>query len=682
MLEATNYPVREIPIVASDRMSKHITSPRKSFRTLMPRVGLRVQIASLGLLSVVAIGAICLAGLHFDARAQAESDHALKLRHEVAALATGYLEAGQVANAFMRTREEGNVARHEQIVETLLAGLASIETVMKQSVDGDDAKSDSALRSGLSIYRTRFNNIVSMQRQLGLKESEGLQGRLRNAVHEAETKLAAHDVPRLTQLMLMMRRHEKDFMLRGGDKYGEDFDKRQEQFAKALPESALPKAVQDEIETAMKAYSQSFAGYQVTQSLLNDEIADFATVFQRNRPGLDALIKTADERYATAGARAAEVRQMMTWAIAGATLLIGLLAAIFGQRIANAVAGMTRAMQELAKGDFTVVLPGLNRGDEIGAMARAVENFKLVAREKAEEETRTKMREVADAAENRRADMEQVADQFEREVGRIIELVATASHELEAEAGSMSQTASTAQDLSVKVAQASEETSSSVQSVASASEQMAASVVEIGRQVQASSQIAGEAVEQARMMDDRVALLAAAATKIGNVVQFISSIASQTNLLALNATIEAARAGDAGRGFAVVASEVKALAAQTSKATDEISKQIFDIQSATQDSVGAIAAIGGTINRMSEIASSIASAVEEQSASTQEISRNVQHAAQAVIEVSANIAQVERSASDTGAASGHVLSAAQSLSGDSGRLKVEVGAFLQRVRAA
>jgi methyl-accepting chemotaxis protein len=440
--------------------------------------------------------------------------------------------------------------------------------------------------------------------------------------------------------------------------------------------------VQADIETAMKAYSQSFAGYQVTQSLLNDEIADFATVFQRNRPGLDELIKTADARYDAAEARAAEVRQVMTWAIAGATVLIGLFAVLVGQRIASAVAGMTRAMQELAKGDFSVVLPGLDRGDEIGAMAQAVENFKRLSLEKAEAETRAKMREVAEAAETRRADMEQVADQFEREVGRIIELVAAASHELEAEAGSMSQTASNAQDLSVKVAQASEETSSSVQSVASASEQMAASVGEIGRQVQQSSQIAGEAVEQARMMDDRVALLAAAATKIGNVVQFISGIASQTNLLALNATIEAARAGDAGRGFAVVASEVKALAAQTSKATDEISKQIFDIQSATQDSVGAIAAIGGTINRMSEIASSIASAVEEQSASTQEISRNVQHAAQAVIEVSANIAQVERSASDTGAASGHVLAAAQSLSGDSGRLKSEVGAFLQRVRAA
>ncbi len=674
--------MREISIDAPDRMPNISQPVRKSSRKFALHVGLRVQIALLGLLSVVAIGAICLAGLYFDAQAQEQSDRALKLRHEVASLATGYLEAGQVANAFMRTREDKNVARHEEIVNTLLTGLANIENVMKQSANAEDAKSDSALRAGLSIYRTRFNNIVSMQRQLGLKESEGLQGRLRNAVQAAETKLAAHDVPRLTTLMLMMRRHEKDFMLRGGDKYGEDFDKRQEQFAKALPESGLPDAEQSEIETAMKAYSQSFAGYQVTQSLLNDEIADFATVFQRNRPGLDELIKTADERYNAAEVRAAEVRQMMTWAIAGATVLIGLLAAIFGQRIANAVAGMTRAMQELAKGDFTVVLPGLNRGDEIGAMARAVENFKLVARERAEEETRTKMREVAEAAETRRADMEQVADQFEREVGRIIELVAAASQELEAEAGSMSQTASNAQDLSLKVAQASEETSSSVQSVASASEQMAASVGEIGRQVQQSSQIADEAVDQARMMNDRVALLAAAATRIGDVVQFISGIASQTNLLALNATIEAARAGDAGRGFAVVASEVKALAAQTSKATDEISRQIFDIQSATQDSVGAIAAIGGTINRMSEIASSIASAVEEQSASTQEISRNVQHAAQAVIEVSANIAQVERSASETGAASGHVLSAAQSLSGDSTRLKSEVGEFLQRVRAA
>jgi methyl-accepting chemotaxis protein len=218
--------------------------------------------------------------------------------------------------------------------------------------------------------------------------------------------------------------------------------------------------------------------------------------------------------------------------------------------------------------------------------------------------------------------------------------------------------------------------------VASATEEMSSSVNEISRQVQDSARIAGEAVEQAQRTNDRVGELAKAAARIGDVVELINTIAGQTNLLALNATIEAARAGEAGRGFAVVASEVKALAEQTAKATGEISAQIGGIQTATQDSVSAIQEIGETIARMSEIASTIAAAVEEQGAATQEISRNVQQAAEGTQQVSSHIADVQRGASEAGQASGLVLEAAKSLAGDSTRLKVEVGKFLTSVRAA
>jgi methyl-accepting chemotaxis protein len=176
--------------------------------------------------------------------------------------------------------------------------------------------------------------------------------------------------------------------------------------------------------------------------------------------------------------------------------------------------------------------------------------------------------------------------------------------------------------------------------------------------------------------------LAKAASRIGDVVDLINTIAGQTNLLALNATIEAARAGEAGRGFAVVASEVKALAEQTAKATGEIGQQITGIQAATRESVGAIKEISDIIGKMSEIASTIASAVEEQGAATQEISRNVQQAAQGTQQVSSNIVDVQHGVSETGSASAQVLSAAQSLSRDSNRLKDEVGNFLNTVRAA
>jgi methyl-accepting chemotaxis protein len=211
---------------------------------------------------------------------------------------------------------------------------------------------------------------------------------------------------------------------------------------------------------------------------------------------------------------------------------------------------------------------------------------------------------------------------------------------------------------------------------------MTSSVQEIGRQVHESSKIAGEAVTQAEKTDARINQLSEAASRIGDVVKLITAIAEQTNLLALNATIEAARAGEAGRGFAVVAAEVKALAAQTAKATDEISGQIAGMQVATQQSVTAIKTIGGTITRISEITATIAAAIEEQGAATVEISRNVQEAAKGTAQVAGHIADVNRGAGETGSASAQVLSSARSLAGESNHLKVEVAKFLDTVRAA
>jgi methyl-accepting chemotaxis protein len=217
--------------------------------------------------------------------------------------------------------------------------------------------------------------------------------------------------------------------------------------------------------------------------------------------------------------------------------------------------------------------------------------------------------------------------------------------------------------------------------VASAAEELSCSIKEISRQVQQSARIASEAVGQARTTTESVGELSKAAARIGDVVELINTIAGQTNLLALNATIEAARAGEAGRGFAVVASEVKALAQQTAKATCEISEQISGIQSATQSSVSAIMAISTTIEKLSEVSSTIAAAVEEQGAATQEISGNVQQASQGTRQVSSSITDVQRGASETGLASAMVLAAAKSLSTESGRLRTEVDRFLSTVRA-
>ncbi|MDB5876074.1 MAG: chemotaxis protein [Ramlibacter sp.] len=356
-------------------------------------------------------------------------------------------------------------------------------------------------------------------------------------------------------------------------------------------------------------------------------------------------------------------------------------AILIGRSITGPLGELTEAMTALAGGRSDVQIPCLARKDEVGNMAATVKIFKgniLETERLRTEQSETEGRQ----AQQRKADMVNLANEFESAVGAIIETVSASSSELETSARTLAATAARSEELTDEVATASGEATTNVQSVASATEQMASSVNEISRQVQESARMAGEAVEQARSTNARVSELSKAAARIGDVVELINTIAGQTNLLALNATIEAARAGEAGRGFAVVASEVKALAEQTSKATGEIGQQISGIQTATAESVNAIKEIGNTIEKLSGISSTIAAAVEEQGAATREISRNVQQAADGTRRVSTNIADVQRGATDTGSASSQVFAAAQTLSGDSNRLKAEVGKFLGSIKVA
>ncbi len=339
-----------------------------------------------------------------------------------------------------------------------------------------------------------------------------------------------------------------------------------------------------------------------------------------------------------------------TWilvALGAVALVCAMLGAALIVTISMPIGHMTAAMHRLAARDMATEIPGVGRGDEIGAMAAAVRVFKDNML-RADELGRTEKAEHA-AKEQRTVRLDALVVDFEAKVGELVGILSSASTELEATAAGMASTADETGQQAASVSAAAEQASSGVQTVAAAAEELTSSIGEISRQVAQSTKISQQAVADAHRTDGIVQALAEGAEKIGRVVQLITDIAGQTNLLALNATIEAARAGEAGKGFAVVASEVKSLATQTGKATGEISMQINQIQGATHEAVEAIRAITGTIEEVSAIAIAIAAAVEEQRAATAEIARNVQQTATSTHEVTANIASVGQAASQTGA---------------------------------
>ena len=358
-------------------------------------------------------------------------------------------------------------------------------------------------------------------------------------------------------------------------------------------------------------------------------------------------------------------------------VLLAVLVALFA--VVRPLRALTATLAELADGRLDVTVPGASRGDELGEMARAVEVLRQNSLRGREAEAATNaMRERSEA--ERRAATLQVAEEIERSIGSAAATLGAAATQLDAAAVTVADAASAAQDESANAKISAEQASASVQTVASAAEELTATVAEISRQIVASAEATRHAADQARTTDQTVNALTDGARRIEEVARIIGDIASQTNLLALNATIEAARAGEAGKGFAVVAGEVKALAAQTARATEEVSAQIVTMQEATRAAITAIQQIGTSIDKASGIASTIAAAVEEQGAATREIARAAGEAADGTVSVSAGVTRLAGTAEQASTAIGEVRNASADVARQGESLRGAVESLTYRLR--
>ncbi|OSQ30712.1 hypothetical protein TH468_10925 [Thalassospira sp. MCCC 1A03138] len=652
------------------------------------------QISMVGLVALVIF--VFVAGVLFVSdrqRKAAEQEAADAIADQILVdrVSREFLNARRREKDFLLRLDEQFVVAHAETAGAVRSGL---------EVLGNDPQL-AEFRENIDLITTEFNNyassfetVVALQRDIGLDGQSGLLGRLHTAAQNIENALAEvakfeamlglSQTKDMSMTMLKMRSLEKDFLAHPDPEIITQMDSELAAFLKALNAAT---SIKDDKKASMgdlmKSYVEDFKTLSATMLQREAALEELSTHYSNAEPVLEQLgadIGTNVVRIQKETEQIAKAALMMTIGIfvAGAVLLV-VFSIILSRAIVHAIGGLTGKMTRLAGNDFDVDLGEVDRKDEIGEMARAVLVFREngVERQKLEADQRA-----AEEAQRKRFEtQESYIREFDTEVVTMMTAVGSAVEQLHAVSEVLRNSANTATEQSSAVSAGTEEASSNVQLVATAATELSASIHEIAGQVTETSSMALSASERAQSTNEDIQGLNDAAIRIGEVVGLINDIAGQTNLLALNATIEAARAGDAGKGFAVVAGEVKNLANQTAKATEDISAQITGIQQATRSAVDAIDEIVRMITDISERASAVAAAVEQQTVATSEISQNVEQAAAATSEISAAMQGVSGAVSDTNAAASDVRGSAENLGEQSGGLRRQIDTFLEHMRS-
>ncbi len=574
--------------------------------------------------------------------------------------------------------------KHSSLNEKLGKELTKLnDTVLMQ---GNSKIIDAAIKlpSLSKSYVDAFQTLVKIRVTMGLTPEDGLEGKLRAAVHDIEKFLESADNAELSVLMLQLRRSEKDFMLRRDPKYIDSIKTKSELFKKTVSASSLPDDVKTKLNAQLAIYVTSFNDWANAANDLASQQKVISSGFAQIEPVLTTLIelsnadRIADDAAMMEDLSGSVVRSATTSGVIGTIIIAG--AVLMSLAMMRGIRGISDAASAIASGSRSGPIAGYGWRNEIGGLADVLHALRDgLAKGEAAAAARRQEAEAEAQRLNRRA---AVASNFVADVEKLVAAFGRSSTDTAHAARSLSSAAEETTRQTMTVAQAAESASSTLETIAAAAEELSVSVRAISSDVSRSAGVADETAAEADNSDQRLQTLLASADKIGEIVNLIKGIAEQTNLLALNATIEAARAGEAGRGFAVVASEVKQLAVMTAKATEEIAETVARIQSETATAVGSASQIRVKASSTKEITSMIAAAVEEQGAATEGIAASCQEASTSASVVTETIAGVGQAAEMTGAASVQLMGLSDGLARQASELSVKVDQFLRDLEAA